>query len=232
MTGPLQLRNVVLLGLLCGSVRAQQAVVAHIQRPAATKHEHPQAPAPALFWLEPVAPTQPVRWTQTAPYRLLQKNKMFTPHLLVVPVGAVVSFPNADPFFHNVFSLFNGKRFDLGLYEAGTSKDIHFEREGVSYIFCNIHPGMSAVVISLQSPLWSLERPEGTFAIQNVPPGEFEAHLWVEGEDERKLNAWTHRIKVPAGGAVDAGSFGAGPSRPDAHTDKFGQEYKPDPSTY
>jgi len=40
---------------------------------------------------------------------------MFSPHLLIVPVGAVISFPNANPFLHNVFSLFDGKQFDLGL---------------------------------------------------------------------------------------------------------------------
>ena len=80
---------------------------------------------------------------------------MFTPHLLVVPVGATVAFPNADPFFHNVFSLFDGKRFDLGLYEAGSSRNVHFERKGISYIFCNIHPQMAAIVIALTTPLWA-----------------------------------------------------------------------------
>ena len=55
------------------------------------------------------------------PPRLVQRNKTFEPHLLVVPAGTAVEFPNRDPFFHNVFSLFEGKRFDLGLYEAGTT---------------------------------------------------------------------------------------------------------------
>jgi len=45
--------------------------------------------------------------------RLVQKNKSFEPHILVVPAGSMVEFPNHDPFFHNVFSLFEGKRFDL-----------------------------------------------------------------------------------------------------------------------
>ena len=63
-------------------------------------------------------------------------------------MGAVVQFPNHDPFFHNVFSLFEGKRFDLGLYEAGSSRNVSFDRPGISYIFCNIHAEMSAVVIA------------------------------------------------------------------------------------
>ena len=88
--------------------------------------------------------------------RLVQKNKSFEPHILVVPAGSMVEFPNRDPFFHNVFSLFEGKRFDLGLYEAGTSRMVRFDRPGISYIFCNIHPEMSAVVITMATPLYAI----------------------------------------------------------------------------
>ena len=104
---------------------------------------------PAVAWLTPLAGTSVPPFTPQGHYTLLQKNRMFIPHLQVIPVGAVVQFPNADPFYHNVFSLFEGKRFDLGLYEAGSSKSVTFQREGVSYIFCNIHPEMSAVIVTL-----------------------------------------------------------------------------------
>ena len=67
--------------------------------------------------------------------------------------GSSVEFPNRDPWFHNVFSLFNGKRFDLGLYEAGSTRTVHFDREGISFIFCNIHPEMSAVIVVLRTPI-------------------------------------------------------------------------------
>ena len=102
-------------------------------------------------------------------YTLLQKNKRFSPHLLIVPVGSVVHFPNADPFFHNVFSEFEGRRFDLGLYQAGSSKEITFGREGVSYIFCNIHPEMSAVVIALSTPFYSVKGPRDVFTFRTFP---------------------------------------------------------------
>jgi len=98
----------------------------------------------------------PVASARQPIYRLIQKDKMFTPHLLVVPIGSQVEFPNQDPFFHNVFSLFNGKRFDLGLYESGTSRSVRFDREGVSYIFCNIHPEMGAIVLALNTPYYGI----------------------------------------------------------------------------
>ena len=81
--------------------------------------------------------------------------------MLVVPAGSLVEFPNRDPFFHNVFSLFEGKRFDLGLYEAGTTRTVRFDRPGISYIFCNIHPEMSAVIITVSTPLYAIAKEDG-----------------------------------------------------------------------
>ena len=77
-----------------------------------------------------------------------QREKQFVPPLTIVVRGTTVDFPNEDKIFHNVFSLFDGKRFDLGLYEAGTTRGVNFTRAGVCYVFCNIHPEMSAVVVA------------------------------------------------------------------------------------
>ena len=109
-----------------------------------------------MVWLSPIGSHTSAKTFPNHPLRLTQHNKSFEPHLLVVPVGAVVQFPNRDPFFHNVFSLFEGKRFDLGLYEAGTTRNVSFDRPGVSYIFCNIHAEMSAVVIALDTPYYGI----------------------------------------------------------------------------
>ena len=51
-------------------------------------------------------------------------NKEFSPHVLVVPVGSTVSFPNHDPFNHNVFSLSEENPFDLGLYGRGEMRSV------------------------------------------------------------------------------------------------------------
>ena len=87
----------------------------------------------AVVWLEPLhkepAGAQPAATAKT--YSMAQKDKQFYPRFLVVPVGSVVLFPNKDPFFHNVFSLFNGKRFDLGLYEEGSTRGVKFNLPGV-----------------------------------------------------------------------------------------------------
>ncbi|HEY1901939.1 MAG TPA: hypothetical protein VGG56_05895 [Terracidiphilus sp.] len=179
-----------------------------------------------MIWLNPLrrggeAPVTPGRFT------LLQKNKMFTPHLLVVPVGSSVAFPNADPFFHNVFSLFDGRRFDLGLYEAGSTRSVVFSREGVSYIFCNIHSEMSAVVIALTTPLYGFADARGVFHVKDVADGDYELHVWIEGQKQSSLDRLTRRVHVQ-GETADLGEIR--PDRPgqQPHLNKFGQPYEPD----
>ena len=217
-----------------GALQAQHEVTARVIDPGFAEHHTPAEPRAALLWLKPLSPTAGpgLVWTPQASYRLLQKNKMFSPHLLVVPVGAAVAFPNADPFFHNVFSLFDGKRFDLGLYEAGRSRDVRFEREGISYIFCNIHPEMGAIVIALTTPLWAALQTNGTFHITAVPEGVYEVHLWLEGENDGTLRQWTHTVSVHGQDAIDAGTFLATPMQRMPHLDKFNHPYKSDPAAY
>src|ERR1700737_5455741 len=126
--------------------------------------------------------------------RLVQKNKSFDPHILVVPVGSMVEFPNHDPFFHNVFSLFEGKRFDLGLYEAGSTRDVHFDKPGISYIFCNIHPEMSAVVITMATPLVAISNRDGQLSLAGVPYGHYTMRAWSETALPESLNGLTREV--------------------------------------
>jgi hypothetical protein len=197
-----------------------------VRLPQSSRHEN--AP-PVVVWLQPLPGTPSRAFLPEGRYTLLQKDRMFRPHLLVVPVGSDVFFPNADPFFHNVFSLFNGKRFDLGLYEAGTTKKVTFSREGVSYIFCNIHPEMSAVVVVLSTPLYTTNGADGDYSIRNVPPGEYELHVWVEGLTQPALDQLKRRVQIPAGGS-DLGIVDttAAPRQPGDHLNKFGQPYDRD----
>lgn len=178
----------------------------------------------AVIWLEPKSdsrhPVVPGRFT------LAQKNKTFIPHLLVVPVGSSVAFPNEDPFFHNVFSLFDGKRFDLGLYEAGSTRSVQFSRVGVSYIFCNIHSKMSAVVIALDTPFYSIDDVSGAFHISAVPDGDYELHVWVEGQPQSSLDQLTRQVHI-AGPESDLGEIHSEVKRHE-HRNKFGRPYDPE----
>jgi hypothetical protein len=187
---------------------------------------------PAVVWLEPPPGTPALPFVPHGPYRLLQKNRTFTPHLQVIPVGSAVQFPNADPFFHNVFSLFEGKRFDLGLYEAGSSKSVTFSHQGVSYIFCNIHPEMSAVVLALPTPLYAVADASDSVVLRNIPPGDYTLHLWIEGVPQFVLDGLERTVHFPPL-VIDLGAVRAPIARPRTaiHANKFGKPYDVDPRT-
>jgi plastocyanin len=189
------------------------------------------SPADVVVWLTPTqknAPPPVLRKGQQ--FTLVQKDKQFSPHLLVVPTGSNVEFPNLDPFFHNVFSLFNGKRFELGLYEAHTQRSVLFDREGVSYIFCNIHPEMGAVVIALSTPYYGISSHDGSILLHNVPPGRYRLHVWAENVPADRLEALS-RIVETTGQTTNLGvlSLQITGSLMKHHQNKFGESYAPVP---
>src|ERR1022692_2211759 len=105
-----------------------------------------------VVWLEPVNGKAAVPANGHA--RMVQKDKTFTPHILAVGLGTTVEFPNFDPIFHNAFSNYDGKVFDIGLYPPGTSRSVTFSRAGIVRVFCNIHATMSAVIAVLDTPYY------------------------------------------------------------------------------
>jgi plastocyanin len=188
--------------------------------------------AGAVVWLVPLSPQAdlPVK-NSNSPLRhltLVQKDKRFDPHVLVVEVGTVVDFPNRDPFFHNVFSLFDGKRFDLGLYEAGSTRGVRFDRPGVCYIFCNIHAEMSAVVVVVNTPYFAVSNRSGEFEIPEVPAGRYRLNVWAERCLPKTLTELSREVTVGSDTAV-LGTIHLEKSREvvTVHRNKYGKDYDP-----
>ena len=98
-----------------------------------------------LVWLETAAraPRKPA-----STFQLTTRNKSFLPHVLAVPAGSTISFPNEDPISHNLFSLTPKNTFDLGLYRKGATPKTHkFDEPGVVNVYCNVHPNMSGCTL-------------------------------------------------------------------------------------
>jgi hypothetical protein len=139
----------------------------------------------------------------------------------------MVTFPNRDPFFHNVFSLFEGRRFDLGLYEAGNTRDVLFDKAGVSYIFCNIHPEMSAVVIALDTPYYGISDPRGEVVIPDVPVGRYTLQVWYETALPETLKSMVRDITVSEAGSTLGVLRLAEAALPQGHKNLYGRDYDP-----
>lgn len=211
----------VAIAILCGMATSQdltfrgQVTVVH-------RSKHKSGSSDVVLWLTPTLPPPAAISMPVA--RLLQKDKRFAPHVIAVRVGTEIEFPNQDPFFHDVFSIYRGKPFDLGLYESGTARKVRFSQPGASYIFCNIHPQMSAVVVTVQTPYFAVTDADGKFQISHVPPGHYKVGFWYESATEAELSSMTRDLDFGFSTSPLAVSLHSS-DQPGLHLNKYGQEY-------
>lgn len=180
-----------------------------------------------VVWLEPSQPL-PAPLPSPIHLRMVQKDKKFQPHELVIRAGSTVDFPNADPIFHNAFSNFNGQIFDIGLYPPGKSRSIVFRNPGIVHVFCNIHPTMAAVIVVIETPYYAISDAAGRFAIGDVASGQYRLHVFSERSTPEALNAVSRIVSVreaglviPAISILEAGYIFS------HHSNKYGKAYPP-----
>jgi plastocyanin len=135
--------------------------------------------------------------SEVAKASIEQRDRRFVPDLVVVPAGSVVSFPNFDPIFHNVFSLSKAKSFDLGNYPKGQSRVLTFATPGIVAVYCHLHPNMAATIVVAPSR-WAVRADEkGAFTLKDVPPGTYTVVAWHKA-------VGTFRKTVTISGNTDA----------------------------
>jgi plastocyanin len=137
--------------------------------------------------LEPTSGKTPKLIPMT--YQMVTRGKTVVPHVLAIPVGSTVEFPNEDPISHNLFSLSSNNSFDLGLYRRGPGKPHLFDTPGTVNVYCNVHPNMSAVIQVMATPYFGFADSAGNFAIADVPAGRYRLVAWNEqgGETESAI---------------------------------------------
>ncbi|HYC90800.1 MAG TPA: hypothetical protein VEO54_16400 [Thermoanaerobaculia bacterium] len=175
-----------------------------------------------LVWLEPAGKT----WKKPpATFTMTTRSKTFLPHVVAVPAGSTISFPNEDPIAHNLFSLTPGNTFDLGLYRRGAGKTHKFDAPGTVNVYCNVHPNMSAVVHVMSTPFYGFADPNGNYSF-DVPPGRYRVVAW----NEQGGTSAPSDLEVKGDGTVagatlltiDGRNF-----RVSQHKNKHGQTYRP-----
>jgi plastocyanin len=133
----------------------------------------------------------------TSRVELRQQSETFVPHVLAITKGSTVDFPNDDPFFHNVFSLSSAAAFNLGRYPRGQSRQEKFPKAGLVKVFCDIHSHMSASILVLDHPYFTIPGTDGNYEIKNVPAGQYTIIGWHERVGERSAS-----VRVDAGRSV------------------------------
>jgi hemoglobin len=109
-----------------------------------------------------------------------QRDKTFLPHVLAIPPGSTVSFPNFDGVYHNVFSISPTKKFDIGLYKDGDTRELKFEKPGLVRLGCNIHAKMSAYIVVVDAPAYVVVDGTKEFNFRSLAPGKYKVRAWSE----------------------------------------------------
>ncbi len=127
-----------------------------------------------------------------------QRGLRFIPHVLPVLAGSTVDFPNNDKVRHNVLSpSYSAKQFNLGIYAAGQSKQVTFDRVGVVPVLCNVHSEMFAFILVLSNPYFAVTDNQGNFSIKDIPAGTYTLTFWHE-----KLQSKSGKVPVKAGSTI------------------------------
>jgi plastocyanin len=214
---------VALAAVLTSTVAAQGTTtvsgqVTILERPGETTEDLGNV----VVYLEPASASARLRTpvppsTNTA---IVLQSRQFSPRVRVVTEGSKVEFPNQDPFSHNVFSKTNGG-FDTGVYGRGKVREQTFQEPGVYPLYCNVHPRMTAFVITLKTPYFVQAGADGRFVFEQIPVGRYTLHVWHDRATEVVRD-----IVVPAAGTsnVRVELDGRG-YKYVQHKNKFGKDY-------
>jgi len=113
-----------------------------------------------------------------APVKILQLNAEFVPRVVPITPGTEVQFINRDGFFHNVFSLTPGSRFNIGRKPTGIVEKRRFYNVGEIKLFCDIHAQMNATIICLDTPYFTRVNPDGHYELSGIPAGRYEIRVY------------------------------------------------------
>lgn len=198
---------------MAGSVSGQVAIA---ERPGEVTEDIQNV----VIFLEPVGASASKAKLATTKTSIALQSRQFSPRVRVITEGSKVEFPNQDPFNHNVFSKQNGG-FDTGVYGRGKMKDQVFKEPGIYPIYCNVHPRMTAFIITLATPYFTQAGNDGRFTIENVPPGQYKMSVWHD-----RTSIVTQDITVGATGlAGQRVELDARGYKYVQHKNKLGKEY-------
>lgn len=173
-------------------------------------------PSAAVVWFEPAAGAAAAK---PGTFTIETRDKAFAPRVLAVPRGSKVRFPNRDPILHNAFSVSRGNAFDLGLVGQGPGAEATFAEPGLVRVFCNVHHGMVAYIVVLDTPHFAVPGADGRFHLAGLPAGRGRLTVWHEQAEEL-----TRELTLPAAAPLVLPLEISRPRVP-RHLNKLGKSY-------
>jgi plastocyanin len=151
----------------------------------------------AVVYLQNVKTGKPLT-TVTADFD--QKGCTYTPHVLAVPVGSTVNILNSDATLHNVDALLEGGTvFNYAMPSTLKKIPKRLSKPGFAMVKCDVHAWMSGYIGVMENPYFAVTGEDGSFKIDNVPPGTYSLAVWHEA-----AHAPAQSVTVAAGGQASA----------------------------
>ena len=128
--------------------------------------------------------------TPSEPVVLDQDGCLYSPHVLGVQVGQDIRMLNSDSATHNIHPVpTNNREFNISQSE-GQEMMRSFPRQEIAVpVKCNIHPWMKAYIAVVPHPYFAVTADDGTFELNNLPPGDYTIEVWHEkyGAQEQQI---------------------------------------------
>jgi plastocyanin len=125
-----------------------------------------------------------------------QQGCWFHPRVLGIQVGQVLNVVNSDPVTHNIHPMAEINRewnHSQGQGDPPLARKF-LKPEIMIRVKCNIHRWMHAFIGVVDNPYFAVTGPDGSFAIRNLPPGDYVLGVWQEslGTQEQKITVLPH----------------------------------------
>ncbi len=134
-----------------------------------------------------------------SPPTLDQRGCRFQPHVIIAGVGQTVGILNSDPVTHNVHTVaFDNRTFNRSQPPSLERIEASFEVTEKVMAKCDIHGWMSAWIIVVDHPYHDITSEDGTFTIDDVPPGTYTLEIWHEA-----LGSTRETVTVTGGETTD-----------------------------
>jgi hypothetical protein len=142
--------------------------------------------------------------TPAEPVVLDQVKCQYIPHVAVIQIGQPLIIKSSDNTLHNVHMTgpaVPGGEINQSMSRPARLDPVTFRKQEVAQrVYCDVHSWMEAWFAVLPHPFHDVTAEDGTFAIENVPPGKYLLAAWQEKLGERPQDY--KEVTVPAGGTV------------------------------
>jgi plastocyanin len=120
--------------------------------------------------------------TPANPVTIDQKGCWFNPRVTGIQTGQTLDVTNSDPVTHNIHPLAQiNREWNHSQAQGDAPLDRKFLKPEIMIrVKCNIHSWMHAFIGVLEHPYYAVSRPDGTFSIANLPPGNYTLEAWHE----------------------------------------------------